>query len=410
MNHLDLTLFVVRHLLALVFLLAAVGKLRDREATRTAAIDLGVPHRMAGAVPVALPAVELGVGVALLVPAAAGIAACAAVALVTAFSTLVAVQLGRGRRPSCNCFGAGAAPIGATTVVRNALLLAASAAVAVRWVTTLGDVESACRLGCPSDLTAGQVVAIAATVVVAIALAAHSWVIVQLLRQRGELLQRVEALEQRFGGPLLPSHAPAAMHGAPDDGHGPDAHGHHGHSPRRHRSHRHGLPIGSPAPRFALPDTTGGIVGIDELLGESGGRAADLPTVVLFLETRCEACVSLAAELGERADAGDLPTDRRLVAVVGGDPSAVAERIDRRGFAHVLVDAGGSIAQRYGVAGSPTAVLVLPDGRVASFFAEGRAAVSRLARGPATTNAETLSNVQANPNVPVTEQLLEASR
>ena len=76
----------------------------------------------------------------------------------------------------------------------------------------------------------------------------------------------------------------------------------------------------------------------------------------------------------------------------------------------MLVDAGGSIAQRYGVAGSPTAVLVLPDGRVASFFAEGRAAVSRLARGPATTNAETLSNVQANPNVPVTEQLLEASR
>ncbi len=245
--------------------------------------------------------------------------------------------------------------------------------------------------------------AIAATVVVAMALAAHTWAIVQLLRQRGALLQRVEALEHRFGGPLLPSHAPTVLRGGPVDGHGPDAQEHHGHSPRRHRSHRRGLPIGSPAPRFALPDTTGGIVGIDELLGESGGRPAELPTVVLFLETRCEACVSLAAELGERA-ADDRPTDRRLVAIVRGEPDDVAERIDPRGVAHVLVDAGGRIAERYGVAGSPTAVLILPDGRIASFFAEGRAAASRLARGPAA------SNLSTTPNVPATDQLLEALR
>lgn len=387
MNRIDLTVLVVRHALALVFLVAAAGKLRDRDATRTAAVDLGVARRFAGPISIGLPVTELGIAGTLLLPASAGIAGCVAFALVAAFTVLVAVQLVRGRRPSCNCFGAGEAPIGATTVVRNVLLLAASASVGIRWLAGVtGDGADACRVGCPGELSAGQIVALTASAVVAVVLAAHTWAIVQLLRQRGELLQRLGDLETRFGGPLLPSHAPLPVRHDQADRAGqpepPDALGH----PRRRGTHRRVLAIGSPAPRFSLPDVTGREVGIDELLGITDAiGGSHLPTVVLFLETRCEACVSLAAEIAERSVADGPATDRRLVAVVGGDPDAVADRIDARGFAHVLVDTGGAVAQRYGVAGSPTGLVVLADGRVASPFAEGRAAVSRLVRGTTST-------------------------
>ena len=193
--------------------------------------------------------------------------------------------------------------------------------------------------------------------------------------------------------------------GAGSAGHdaAPGLPGQRGHGGRHHRGHRRGLAIGSPAPRFALADTTGRQVGIDELLAGPD----DVPTVLLFLETRCDACVALAAEIGQRRPSEGPLADRRLVAVVGGDPAAVAERIDPRGFAHVLVDAGGVVTERYGVVGSPTALVVLSDGRVASSFAEGRASVSRLARGTASA-----SSAPSTPSAPITDttSLLETTR
>lgn len=373
MNRIELISFVVRHALALVFLVAAVGKLRDREGTRRATADLGVPRRLVPTVALALPVAELVVAAGLALASTSGPTALAAATLVAAFSVLVAVQLHRGHRPNCNCFGAGGAPIGPATLVRNALLLTACGGLGVRWVSSIGDADAACRFGCPSDLTTAQVVGLVVGIVVAVVLAAHTWAIVHLLGQRGALIERLDGLERRLGGPVLPSHAPAPLASSSSSG----AHAHH-----RHRAHRRpGPAIGSPAPRFALPDLRGRQVSIDELLDVDIADADTVvPTVLLFLETHCEACVSLAAEIGDRVVSDGPYTDRRLVAVVGGDPEAVAERIDGRGFTHVLVDSAGVVAERYGVAGSPTGLLVLPDGRIASQFAEGRAAVSRLVR------------------------------
>jgi hypothetical protein len=47
-------------------------------------------------------------------------------ALVTAFTALVAINLIRGNRVPCPCFGSSPAPIGGPTIVRNVSLLALS--------------------------------------------------------------------------------------------------------------------------------------------------------------------------------------------------------------------------------------------------------------------------------------------
>ena len=121
---------VGRLALALVFAVAAVGKLADRPGVVTAATGLGVPAGMARPVAVLLPSAELAVAAALLWTPSAVAGAAAGLFLLALLTCLVALNLRRGRRPSCHCFGRlDDAPIGAGTVVRNLVLMAVAVAV-----------------------------------------------------------------------------------------------------------------------------------------------------------------------------------------------------------------------------------------------------------------------------------------
>jgi uncharacterized membrane protein YphA (DoxX/SURF4 family) len=78
-----------------------------------------------------LPAVELAVGAAILAgPRAwlrAGALACTA--LMVVFTVAVGSAVARGVNISCGCFGAGSGPVTSVTVLRDVVLLAASAAL-----------------------------------------------------------------------------------------------------------------------------------------------------------------------------------------------------------------------------------------------------------------------------------------
>ena len=118
---------VARLVLAAVLAVAAVGKLRDLDGTRTAVIDLGVPSRVSGLVTAALPLAEISAAVALLLPLRAVMLAGAALALVllAAFTVVIGRTLAAGRRPPCHCFGARSnTPLGPDAIVRNAALAA----------------------------------------------------------------------------------------------------------------------------------------------------------------------------------------------------------------------------------------------------------------------------------------------
>jgi uncharacterized membrane protein YphA (DoxX/SURF4 family) len=130
---LDLVGLVCAGVLALIFVWAAVAKLRDRAATETDFASLGLPRPalLATAVPVA----ELSVaGLLAIVPGWGGVAAFGLLAL---FSAVLVGAVRSGSTASCACFGGGSrSQVSWAQVGRNAVLgLLALAAVPVSSTT-----------------------------------------------------------------------------------------------------------------------------------------------------------------------------------------------------------------------------------------------------------------------------------
>jgi putative oxidoreductase len=123
--------WVLRLIVGGVFLAAGLLKLRDPTAFALEVTNYRLAEGLAPYVAVALPPVEVAVGVSVLaLPEEwrrAG-AVCAALILL-AFTALVAATVLRGINVSCGCFGTGTGPVTWLTVVRDAVLFASAAAL-----------------------------------------------------------------------------------------------------------------------------------------------------------------------------------------------------------------------------------------------------------------------------------------
>src|ERR671916_3232068 len=121
----NLVLLVIRLLLAAVFVVAGVAKLADRKGSRQAMIDFGVPAGLASPLGILLPLAELVCAVALIPSATAWWGAVGTLTLLILFVAGIAVNLARGRKPECHCFGQlHSAPAGWSTLLRNGVLAA----------------------------------------------------------------------------------------------------------------------------------------------------------------------------------------------------------------------------------------------------------------------------------------------
>src|ERR671916_2626020 len=135
----NLALLVIRLLLAAVFVVAGVAKLADRKGSRQAMIDFGVPTGLASPLGILLPLAELVCAVALIPSATAWWGAVGTLALVLLFVAGIGINLARGRKPECRCFGQlHSAPAGWSTLARNTVLAAPAAFVV--WQGREGDV------------------------------------------------------------------------------------------------------------------------------------------------------------------------------------------------------------------------------------------------------------------------------
>ncbi len=316
--------------LAVVFATAAIMKIRGRRSARQAVRDFGVPVALAGPVAIALPVAELATAAALVWPATAAWGARAAFALLAVFSAGIAINLARGNRPDCNCFGQAApGPIGWRTLARNAVLAGLSLAVLVAadgasLFPPIGDID-------PTGLV---VVFVAAGFVILAAL------LLNVIAQNGRLLVRIEALEARAAGAAVPA---------------PKIAGH---------------PIGTPAPSFSLTGLRGETMTLEAL------RAGEMPVVLLFSDAGCGPCNSLLPEVGrwQREYAS-----RVAVAVISrGTIEANRAKSSEHGLRTVLLQHDGEVAASYGATGTPSAVLVRPDGTIGSLLAEGGPAIASL--------------------------------
>jgi uncharacterized membrane protein YphA (DoxX/SURF4 family)/thiol-disulfide isomerase/thioredoxin len=328
-----------RLILAAVFAVAGTGKLLDRAGTQQAVTSFGVPSRLAPAVARVLPLGELGVAVGLLPALSAREAALAALGLLGIFELAILASLARGRRPPCRCFGQlQSTPVGWSTVARNAGLAVLAAVVLAR------EGGGGSLLAWLSGMTGAERGMIS---VAALALgvgAVQGWLLLQLMRQHGRLVLRLDAVEARLGmgDGVVP--------------HGPSDHAHAGH------------PIGTRAPAWQLADEAGAPATLDELLG------AGAPLVLVFLDPDCGACSGLLPDLARWQDDAALPLKLVTVSRRDGTSRAYAAH----GLRPVFLQEGSEVADAYGVSGWPAAVLVRPDGTIGSPVVMGAEAIRHL--------------------------------
>lgn len=133
--------------LAVVLVVAAVGKLRRPDRTAAGMADLGLPA--AESLRWAVPGAEVFVGGLLVaVPGWGGVAAFA---LLAAFTVVLVTTVRAGRRVPCRCFGGtDESPVSWGHVVRNVWLLGhaalATTVTSLRWPSLLETVGAAAML------------------------------------------------------------------------------------------------------------------------------------------------------------------------------------------------------------------------------------------------------------------------
>src|SRR5579863_4166696 len=326
-------LLLARITLAVVFGVAGVAKLFDMNGSRTAMLDFGLPDWLAAPLGSCLPFLEIAVAGLLLPLETVWWGALGAAVLLVGFVVGIAINMARGKRPDCHCFGQlHSAPVGPSTLVRNGLL-AALAGLVLSWTWSNPGLSLSSALG---SIFVGHVMEATFGIAVVLAITSQSYLIVHLFRQNGRLLLRIESLENAPGG--APRLAPGTL----------------------------GLKLGSQAPAFELPLARGGEGSLDGL------RAEGKPVVLVFSDANCGPCKALIPDLErwERQYADQLT----LAIVTRG---ASVEKI-KHSMRFVLVQKDREVAVQYQAFGTPMAVVVGTDGLVRTALASGAQAIGEL--------------------------------
>jgi peroxiredoxin len=319
-------------LVSVVFGLSAYGKLADRPAARKAVAEFGAPLRWVTAIAWALPLTEAVVAIAVLPPWTATWAAAVALLLLAVFTAAVARSLARGERPVCSCFGAmSAVPVSRWTIARNAVLLVL-AALAV-WGTVARPRVPA---GLPGDRAAWLAVA-------AVLAGVLAW-------QGGQVRGLRRQVDEQAAATLGPE----------------------------------GVPVGAVAPEFSLRDTTGSRTSLEKLLAD--GRRV----LLVFVHPGCELCTALARELPRWQERTAKELTIAVITNGSVEENIAWGREQQLGDIAVMVQEANEASLRYRIRGTPSAVLVEADGRIAAPVARGAIAARELltaTRAPAPARA-----------------------
>src|SRR5215218_9997073 len=345
----DAALLIARLVLAGVFTLAGVAKLSDLKGSRRAIINFGVPSAIATPLGLLLPLAELTVAATLLPASTAWWGALGALALLSVFVVGITYNLARGRKPECHCFGQlHSAPAGWKTLARNGVL--AAIAGFVLWAGYEGGAGPS-ALSWVGALSAAQLLALLVGVLVIALLAGQWWFLIHLLRQNGRLLVRLEAVEATLaegGGSVL----------------GPSQNG----TPVRQEAE--GLPVGSEAPQFSLAGL------YDETFTLEALRAPGKPVMLLFTDPNCGPCNALLPGLSrwQQEHAQELT----ISLISRGNNVENRTKSSEHGLTSVLLQKDWEISEAYQVSGTPSAVLIQPDGTIGSSVVAGSEEIESL--------------------------------
>lgn len=129
------------------------------------------------------------------------------------------------------------------------------------------------------------------------------------------------------------------------------------------------LPVGSPAPAFALLDLSGKTVDSAHFNGNG--------TLLVFWNPACGFCQRMLPQLKdwEKAKSEKAP---RLVLISSGSPEA---NLSMALSSTILMDDKFAVGQRYGASGTPSGLLIDADGKVATGLAVGEPAIMGVLTG-----------------------------
>ena len=337
----------VRIVLAAVFAVAGIGKLCDLAGSRRALVAFGLPEGPSRFLGVLLPVAELAVALTLIPVSTASWAAAAAVSLLTVFTVAIGVSLTKGELPDCHCFGQfHSGPVGWRTLVRNTTLLGGAALVLAQGRG--GGYTSATAW--MAHLDAAEVTSVAAAGLAVSLGCLGGWFGLEMLKQHGGLLRRIDALEAVLAASGL---TPPGIQ-------------------ERGGVVVAGLPVGAPAPAFSAQSLGGDSVALHDLL------AAGVPLLLLFTDPQCGPCDALMPEIAAwQRD----QSDRLTVALVASGERALNQaKRDAHGLVNVLVQHAREVSELFKVTGTPAAVLVTRTGEIASAIHAGPDAVRALLR------------------------------
>lgn len=320
-----------------VLALAGAAKLRDPEGTAKATRDFGLPAALAPAIARLLPLVELGLALTLLFPLTRSSAAIGSVALFSIFTGLVALALLRGRRFQCRCFGQlDSSPLGLHTLARNGVFLGGGILLVWLVLTPAGDRWPA--------LSSWQLVVLLIIVGLGLTVSLEAYLILQLMRQNGRILERLEQLEGR----------PAQPYTAPE----PER------SSTRQESVRNTV-MGT-----LFPTVNGDSMSLELLCNK--GR----PLLLVFADPMCGACENFLPRLAAwHTGHATLVT---LAVISRGSARAHRQWPARYSFEHVLLQRQDEILDAYNVTATPSALVLGANGTPVEPVVSGEAAIERL--------------------------------
>jgi peroxiredoxin len=337
-------------MLGAAFLIAGAAKLADRRPFMRALGEFGVPASLQP-FGVMLPPLELAVAAGLVFASATRYAAWGALALLTGFMVGIVANLIRGRQPTCHCFGQlRAKPIGWQTVARNSVL-----AIGAIWLVVSPQPDPAADLWVFLSHLSDHGRRIATVVAAALGFAL-------LHAMRGEKRIRPASVEE-------PGSAVPEVQTPTGQWSGAEAMPSRPAGPERLLTGL-GLPIGTPAPGFVLPDLEGQPHSLESF------RASDQPVVLVFSSPFCPPCQRLTPRLRELS-AGHDPA-RRVVVVSRGSVQQHAGVPGRLDSPIVLLQRDNEVAEAYDCTSTPAAVIVGVNGVIESKLAVGTTAVEQL--------------------------------
>lgn len=356
----NIILFIARLLICAVFLAAGVAKLLDLEGSRRALREFGVPEGPAKLIGWGLPLLEISTALSLLPRATAWWGALAALALLSIFSIGISGKIAQGKSPDCHCFGRiHSEPVGWPALLRNLIFLAVASIIVIFGKNDPG-LSSFAWIG---RLTTGEAINLFADLLIAGLLIRLMVRLSEVSKSQNNLLDTVERIESGLDEDLETLPLQYKQVSLPQEG----------------------LPIGAAAPDFELPALGGENVSFGDLIGR--GK----PLLLVFVSPNCSGCKTLmpVTRLWQRDY-----SDRVSVAVITrGSIEDNLESLSRYDIEQLLIDNNLKVAATYQAEWTPGAVLVAPDGKIASHLVYGDTAIREFFRSLTQHSAENRSGI-----------------